>query len=142
MFLFIDTSAKSMVILALFSKSKIIRILKKATGIRQGEKLLPSIDYLLKKEDKKLEAIKSIIVVAGPGGFSSLRTGIAVANALSWFLRVPIVGIRADEVPREENKLVEFLHKKISKAQAQEIIEPLYGKEPNITIKKESRIKN
>lgn len=42
--------------------------------------------------------IKGIVVDTGPGGTSSVRTGVSFANGLSYSLDVPIVGISSAEL--------------------------------------------
>jgi tRNA A37 threonylcarbamoyladenosine modification protein TsaB len=83
---------------------------------KQGEKLLPSLERLLKKKGWQLEAIKAISVVNGQGSFSSLRIGIATANALAFVLGVSVV----DDQGR------------CLKSQGLSVVEPSYTAEPNI----------
>lgn len=52
--------------------------------------ILPMIDKLLKKYSIKLGEISAIQVNTGPGSLTGLRVGIAVANALSFFLKIPV----------------------------------------------------
>ncbi len=42
--------------------------------------------------------IKGIVVDTGPGGTSSVRTGVSFANGLSYSLDVPVVGISSAEL--------------------------------------------
>ena len=58
----------------------------------KSQKLLPFIDELLKKKDKKIEDITEIEVNTGPGSFTGLRVGVSVANTLGWVLGVPVNG--------------------------------------------------
>ncbi|PIZ74419.1 tRNA (adenosine(37)-N6)-threonylcarbamoyltransferase complex dimerization subunit type 1 TsaB [Candidatus Peregrinibacteria bacterium CG_4_10_14_0_2_um_filter_43_11] len=41
--------------------------------------------------------LTGILVISGPGSFTSLRVGIAVANTFAHQLKIPIVGLRTDE---------------------------------------------
>lgn len=54
--------------------------------------ILPMIDKILKKYSIKLEEISAIQVNTGPGSLTGLRVGIAVANVLSFSLKIPING--------------------------------------------------
>jgi len=54
--------------------------------------ILPMIDEVLKKHEVKLENISEIQVNVGPGSFTGLRVGIAIANGLSFALKIPING--------------------------------------------------
>lgn len=89
MLLIIDTSSK---------KSLIVKVLKKdfqkkafGSNFDHSEKLLLEINKLFTKKD--LAKIEGIIVVSGPGSYTGLRVGIATANALSYSLEIPAVGI-------------------------------------------------
>ncbi|MFC1653661.1 hypothetical protein ACFL1M_02340 [Patescibacteria group bacterium] len=66
----------------------------------------------LENEQKDLTNITEVEVFTGPGSFTGLRVGISIANALSFALNIPINGEKAGTV-----------------------INPYYGKEPNITKK-------
>jgi tRNA threonylcarbamoyladenosine biosynthesis protein TsaB len=63
----------------------------------EAEKLLPKIIELFKKANTKFEDLKKIIVIQGPGSFTALRVSIAVANALAYALKVPVIGINVTE---------------------------------------------
>jgi len=41
-------------------------------------------------------AVEGIVVYAGPEGFTSLRVGVATANALALALGVPVLGVTGD----------------------------------------------
>lgn len=85
--LYIDTSGREKIIVGIDSE-------KFETKARQekSQKLLPFIDELLKKKDKKIEDITEIEVNTGPGSFTGLRVGVSVANALGWVLGAPVNG--------------------------------------------------
>lgn len=52
--------------------------------------ILPTIDKLLKEHSLEPKNISEIIVNPGPGSFTGLRVGLAVANALSYILKIPV----------------------------------------------------
>lgn len=85
--LFIDTSNSEKVVVAFDDK----RFTADARE-EKSQRLLPFIDELLKKEDKKLTDIKEIEVNTGPGSFTGLRVGVSVANVLGWALGVTVNG--------------------------------------------------
>ena len=61
---------------------------------RQDESaVMPTIETMLQRCGKTLNDIHSIACVTGPGGFTSIRTGVATANALAYALKIPIAGI-------------------------------------------------
>lgn len=60
--------------------------------------ILPLIDEILKKESLKLKDIFAIEVNAGPGSFTGLRIGLAIVNALSYVLKIPVNGKKIGEI--------------------------------------------
>ncbi len=85
--LYIDTSSSEKVIVGLDDK----RFESKAKQ-RASQRLLPFIEEVLKKKGKTLKDITEIEVETGPGSFTGLRVGVAVANTLGWVLKVPVNG--------------------------------------------------
>lgn len=59
----------------------------------QAEVLQPHISDLLTKNNLQWQDITHLIVVKGPGAFTSLRVGIVAANAIAFALNVPIYGL-------------------------------------------------
>jgi hypothetical protein len=76
----------------------------------------------LRKHKATPRDLKKILVNPGPGGFSSTRTGVAVANALAFALSIPIAEWPASNRRRGEPS-----------GKAKTIILPKYDKEPHIT---------
>jgi len=74
------------------------------TKKHRSQQLLGLIEKTLKKQKKDLKEVKQIEVNLGPGSFTGLRVGIAVANALGWALKVPINGQKMGQLvePRYE----------------------------------------
>ncbi|MBU1132595.1 hypothetical protein KKC32_05125 [Patescibacteria group bacterium] len=109
-----------------------IKIVKKQ--YKHSELLLKTINEL------GHEKWQAIFVVAGSGAFSALRIGIATANAFSFALKIPVVGVKiekdwnySDEKEKMEkvwSAAVAELKRKKKKA---DFVIPFYDKEPNIT---------
>lgn len=102
---------------------------------QQSEKLLLNIERLLKNNKASLKKLNGVIVITGPGSFTSLRIGLASANTLGYVLNIPVIGISLKELKRE-NDLLEMVKKGIKKLKKQKsfkIVLPYYGQEPNIT---------
>ncbi|RZV55474.1 MAG: tRNA (adenosine(37)-N6)-threonylcarbamoyltransferase complex dimerization subunit type 1 TsaB [Pseudomonadales bacterium] len=55
--------------------------------------LLALIQTLLKQEDLALQALQAIAVANGPGSFTGLRIGIAIAQGLAYAARLPVVPV-------------------------------------------------
>ena len=62
-----------------------------------AEMIIKIIDQALKKARIKPADLTGVIVIKGPGSFTSLRVALAVANQFAHQLRIPIVGLRTDE---------------------------------------------
>lgn len=64
----------------------------------QSQELLPEIDKLLKKTKSSPQALQSVVVNTGPGSFTGLRVGLSVANAFSFALNIPVIGVSRFEL--------------------------------------------
>ena len=132
MYLYINTSQFEKIVLALLdNKGEILELKNIEAKYKQSEKLLSEIEKL-KFKNKDL---RGIMVVVGPGGFTSLRIGIATANAMAWSLNIPILGIENKE-DLEDKELLDKNFKKVLNKKVFKQVLPKYGKEPNITISK------
>jgi|SRR3989344_4526802 len=132
MILFLDTSQKEKFAIAIYEKNSLKK--RKVIKIKNhhSEELLKNIDVFLKINTLSLRSLRGIAVVSGPGGFSSLRTGITCANTLAWALKIPVFGVEQSEIEVSEKGLADILFKKLKKVKLGIFVEPLYGKEPNI----------
>jgi tRNA threonylcarbamoyladenosine biosynthesis protein TsaB len=63
---------------------------KKESGLFHSQIVLPLIDKILKAYRITIKDITAIKVNRGPGSFTGLRVGIAVANALGFALKTPV----------------------------------------------------
>lgn len=54
-------------------------------GMRQSEKLLPAIDYVLKQADLTPGELDYTVLCEGPGSFTGLRLGFAALKAIELF---------------------------------------------------------
>jgi len=74
-----------------------------------------------------------VCVVAGPGSFSSVRTGVLYANLLARGWGVPLVGVRVEEAGDE--KLPALSHELSAGGRSPvPYVAPIYDAEPNITV--------
>lgn len=97
MILFIDTSDNKKIIVRL-NGLRFVRIIE----VGETQKLLSSINRVVKKTGSSINRIDEIRVNLGPGSFTGLRVGVAVANALGWALKIPVNGKRQIVVPKYE----------------------------------------
>ena len=135
MILFINTADQKEIFIGVINKNNFIIKKKFQAQYQQAEKLLVEIDRILAKSGLKLNDLKAIAVVNGPGPFTALRVGVSTANTLAYALNIRIVGIELGEF-NNLDQLTMIINQKIIKAKLKVIIKPFYGKEPNITRKK------
>ena len=94
MTLFIDTSNNKRIVIKLGEKRS-VRLIK----VGETQQLLMMIDKMIKKTDCSINQIK---VNLGPGSFTGLRVGVAVANALGWAWQIPVNGKKQIVIPNYE----------------------------------------
>lgn len=137
--LLIATEQNSSFIVAAGEAAFSFKIVKRPYS--QSELLLKTIDSLLDKENKgrRKRKIKKIFAVAGPGQFSSVRIGVATANALAFGWGVPVFGLRAKkgwDLLTLKQKLLE-MREQTKKTGLREkksrFVLPIYCGEPRIT---------
>ena len=78
----------------------------------------------------RIRAMSGICVVAGPGPFSAIRSGVLVANILSRVYHMPLYGVST-----EEGKNLDILRDRLNRGviPASPYVAPVYDAEPNIT---------
>src|SRR5918998_4049440 len=60
--------------------------------------LLEDVDALLRRGGVRDTQVEGIAVGTGPGSFTGLRMGLAVARALSFALEIPVAGVSTLDV--------------------------------------------
>jgi len=130
MTLYINTTQNDFIEIGLKDKSKLIVVKKFKSHRTQAEKLLLAIEKLLKVHKLKLSDLAGLEVENRGGSFTSLRIGVVTANALGYALGIKVAG------NQKSKKSVEFKSGSRVKPGMTAIIEPIYGREPDITAKK------
>lgn len=103
MILAIDTSVKDSAVVAV-QKGEIVLAKHKIESPRgHSQTLLPSIQKLLKDASCKPTDLTGITVKVGPGSYTGLRVGVAVAQALGYILNVPV---NDHLIPKESIEIV------------------------------------
>jgi tRNA threonylcarbamoyladenosine biosynthesis protein TsaB len=95
-------------------------------GRNLADELLGKITTLLRQHDLGLADLTGIVIFSGPGSFTSLRIGHAVANALADGLGIPVVGAAGEG-------WLSAAAKALQDAPVGRPALPVYGAEPNIT---------
>ncbi len=114
--LYIDTSTNEYIYIAVFKDGVLVCEDKVLAKYRQAEKLLASIDSLLKINKLQIKKIKKIKVNNEGEGFSALRIGVVTANALAYGL-----GVLVESSGGAKIKFNDY-----------SIVRPSYSQEPNI----------
>lgn len=89
--LLIDTSKREEISVRLRIDNKEY-VLEERSDRKKAQAVLPLVDTLLKEQKISLQDITTIEVNTGPGSFTGLRVGVAIANTLGRLLKVPING--------------------------------------------------
>lgn len=90
--LYIDTSDREKIVVGIDEKRVEVNSKKGSSQM-----LLTSIDKLLSQNKKNINDISEIIVATGPGSFTGLRVGVAVANTLGFALHIPVNGKKIED---------------------------------------------
>lgn len=95
--LHIDTSSNQTVSVALEMDGK-KDVVEQALDRQKAQVVLPMIATLLKTHHIEPKDLTEISVITGPGSFTGLRVGVAIANTLGTFLKIPINGKQVGEI--------------------------------------------
>ena len=82
--------------IGLFDDQKQIKYIKWPAHRQLAENIHTKILDLLKMQDKQWSDIQAVVCYEGPGSFTGLRIGVAVANSLAYSLGIPIVANSSD----------------------------------------------
>jgi len=133
--LFINTSKEKQLDVFLLTKNRIIAQSILKGNFKVSDSLLGLIDKTLKKKDIKFDQLAGIIVISGPGPFTSIRIGVTIANTLAFALKIPV----ADSIIENKANNLELIKigwQKLKKAKIGKYCRPFYNQEPNITVAK------
>jgi len=92
MLLAIDTST-AQVGLALYDGVQVLGEMTWTTRQHHTTELAPALAGLLKRSGVSMEMIEALGVAIGPGSFTSLRVGLALAKGIALARHLPLVGI-------------------------------------------------
>ncbi|MDI6732699.1 MAG: tRNA (adenosine(37)-N6)-threonylcarbamoyltransferase complex dimerization subunit type 1 TsaB [Planctomycetota bacterium] len=67
-------------------------------GLIHGKSVVPALDRLLNKVKWRKDEIELIAVDIGPGSYTGLRVGLAIAKTISFFLNIKIIGVPSLDV--------------------------------------------
>lgn len=124
MILFLDTTTDQYLLALCSSEGRFLRRKVLQRDERIGDRVFRAIAALLKGK-----RITMVVAIVGPGRFSGIRHGIAIANTLAFVWNIPIVGIEKKIGENMKGLLRRALRQKTSS-----FLIPRYGQEPNITM--------
>ena len=81
--------------LALYDGQRVLASWSVDNGFTHSERLLPQLQMLLANSALGRADIGGIAVSIGPGSFTGLRIGLAVAKGMAYALSIPVVGVTA-----------------------------------------------
>ena len=89
--LFFDTSDRFMITVRLFKNTKLVAQITRRQKFT-SQVLLPVIIQVCQDSNISLKEIEAVEINPGPGSYTGLKVGCAVANCLSWYLKIPVNG--------------------------------------------------
>lgn len=92
-----------------------------------------ALEVLARLKDQHSGSVEGILVAAGPGTFSSIRTGVLYANLCARLLEVPLLELTEEEANAADFSPIIQAHLRGERASSP-YVTPLYDREPNITI--------
>lgn len=90
--LFLDTSSNQEIAMGLDIAGEKDEI-REAIGKQKSQIILSRIQTLFEKHHTCYSELTGITVILGPGSFTGLRVGVAIANTLGTILQIPINGL-------------------------------------------------
>lgn len=126
--IFIDTSERGVVRLADVPRRGRIRVTQKK--VLPGATVAAIASFV---DPKVVEKADGICVVAGPGSFSAVRSGVLVANVLARMFGIPLHGLSREEVTDMGAVRDRLLAHDVASTP---YVAPVYDAEPNITCPK------
>jgi tRNA threonylcarbamoyladenosine biosynthesis protein TsaB len=97
MLLALDTSTRT-VGLALYDGVQVMYELAWTSNDFHTVELAPAVASMLERCDQEVSALQAIAVATGPGSFTGLRIGLALAKGLALVRHIPLIGIPSLDV--------------------------------------------
>lgn len=92
MLLAVDTSTKIMGV-ALYTESSVLGEMIWQSDNYHTVELAPAIQQLLARCEKRAADLQALAVATGPGSYTGLRIGLAVAKGMALGLKIPLIGV-------------------------------------------------
>lgn len=127
MILFLDTSDFNGLHFALIDSGKkpVVRDNTYQVAYNENYKTAEFLQKFLRKYKTTPRQLSKIVACSGPGSFTGIRVGVALAQALGFALNIPVLALKKNQVPKDLAKLATLRRGKH--------IILHYGHKPNIT---------
>jgi len=127
MILFIDTSDFNGLRLAIVEPKKSSAVTETVHQVAYNEnyKTAEFLQKFLGQSKITPPDLTKVIVCSGPGSFTGIRVGIALAQALGFALNIPVIAVKKNHIPNDLAKLRSLRGTKTLTLH--------YGRKPNIT---------
>jgi tRNA threonylcarbamoyl adenosine modification protein YeaZ len=93
----IDTSTSFLRLAAQFGSDRLVKSNERADR-SHGQMIVRQISNILESGGVAVDEVGAVVVCVGPGSFTGLRVGIAVAKGMAVALEIPIIGVSLFEV--------------------------------------------
>lgn len=134
MVIYLDGSGHNQVTIALVdTEGNIRRRVYRQGDWHQSDKIIGLIDQLLRRVGQTMADITGVIVVRGPGGFTAVRLSVAIANALGYVGRFPVVGV-VRRLTDSDAHLIARGRWLLSRQRRTRLVLPEYSGRPHITL--------
>ncbi len=104
MILYINTAKFNTIELVIID-NLIIKTFSKDLAFNENYKSLEMLQKFLKHHDVKLNQLNRIVVCSGPGSFTGIRVGVALAQALGYALNIGVQAVPLNKIPKDLRKL-------------------------------------
>lgn len=131
----IDTSTKIGSVALYDSEIGILGEINLYVKTNHSNIIMPLIDNLLKITNKKIEEIDKIGVVIGPGSFTGIRIGVAIAKGLCYGTDKKIVGINSLDLLAYNCEKTESLIVSMIDARKERVYYSMYRYEENTLVR-------
>ena len=132
--LFIDTTDFANIRFAVINEAlQNVRTKLYAAKHHEADRTLEWLQKFLSEKDntQNISGFSELYVVSGPGSFTGIRVGVAMALGIGFAQTIPVRAIKKPDVPADLLKIFKSRTRKIT-----ENFNPDYGAEPNITLSK------
>lgn len=98
------------------------------------EGFLKAFRDFLSEKAVRLDEIKRVFVVVGPGSATALRSILAIVNTMAFTLPIELIGIEKQKDEHDIDTVKKILEQDPSTFEIKKVLSPIYEHEPRITV--------